>query len=306
MGRKTPHRIAARHRNGISPFDLSVIAEGVGFLQRHGVGVHVSVNLFGITEHKRHCVFDKVKGRLATYQKRSGMKRVYWLSVRETITEQGYSLHLHLICVFPDLEWSRKFADSLNNSATFKKFGEKAVFATLVTGHEHWFKLKYTYYTQEITIQTWKSANEALVKQKNPETGKVSFPLDSDRVNVSGDLKDVLVRTGHIKNWTRTNAKRRPKALEAIPIAAVEAVAATMQPPPPAPIQPEQLCLPLDAPQVNLIRLVEAKRQKLGLPQHLVARQLGGLKQAAYANALRGHDKLGAWRRNRALEWIAA
>lgn len=71
-------------------------------------------------------------------------------------------------------------------------------------------------------------------------------------------------------------------------------------------VQPEQLSLPLDAPVVNVLALVEAKRLSLHLPQHVIANQLGGLKQAGYANALRGHDRLGAWRRNRALAWLAA
>jgi hypothetical protein len=51
---------------------------------------------------------------------------------------------------------------------------------------------------------------------------------------------------------------------------------------------------------------VETKRQSLQLPQHLVARHLGGLKQPGYANAVRGHDRLGTWRIRRALEWLAA
>lgn len=84
-------------------------------------------------------------------------------------------------------------------------------------------------------------------------------------------------------------------------IAASEPVSVT-----PVTVTPEQLALPLDTPSVNLMALVEAKRQSLHLPQSIVAYQLGGLKQPAYANALRGHDKLGPWRRNRALEWLAA
>jgi hypothetical protein len=71
-------------------------------------------------------------------------------------------------------------------------------------------------------------------------------------------------------------------------------------------VEPEQLALPLSAPPINIIQLVEQKRQQLGLPQSQVASELGGLKQSAYANALRGHDRLGAWRRNRALAWLAA
>lgn len=71
-------------------------------------------------------------------------------------------------------------------------------------------------------------------------------------------------------------------------------------------VQPEQLALFVDAPLVDVIALVEAKRRALQLPQRVVAQQLGGLKQAHYANALRRHDRFGPWRRNRALEWLAA
>lgn len=71
-------------------------------------------------------------------------------------------------------------------------------------------------------------------------------------------------------------------------------------------VQPEQLALPIDAPPIDVIALVEAKRQTLQLPQHVVAQQLGGLKQSHYANALRRHDRFGPWRRNRALEWLQA
>lgn len=71
-------------------------------------------------------------------------------------------------------------------------------------------------------------------------------------------------------------------------------------------VQPEQLALPINAPPVDVIALVEAKRLTLHLPQRVVAHQLGGLKQAGYANALRRHDRFGPWRRNRALEWLRA
>jgi len=105
------------------------------------------------------------------------------------------------------------------------------------------------------------------------------------RISFNGDAKALLSSTSH---------------------AAVIAVAEPVTVTPVTLVEPEQLALPLDAPPVNLIQLVEQKRQRLGLPQSLVARQLGGLKQPAYANALRGHDRLGAWRRNRALAWLAA
>lgn len=71
-------------------------------------------------------------------------------------------------------------------------------------------------------------------------------------------------------------------------------------------VEPVQLALPIDAPPVDVIALVEAKRLTLQLPQHVVAHQIGGLKQSHYANALRRHDRFGPWRRNRALEWLRA
>jgi hypothetical protein len=70
--------------------------------------------------------------------------------------------------------------------------------------------------------------------------------------------------------------------------------------------EPVQLALPIDAPPVDVIALLENKRQTLHLPQRVVAHQLGGLKQAGYANWVRGHDRLSPWRRNRALEWLRA
>ncbi len=155
------------------------------------------------------------------------MKRVYWLSIRETVTDNGYSPHLHLICVFPNAEWARKFSDMLNNSKAFKKrFGEKAAQAVEITNGEHWDRLGGVtdhYFTQEATIQAWHGSGRSFPKPNNPLTGKASFPYAGDRVGASEDLRDVLVRNGHAVAWTRQNAKRAaPPAVDA-PVAAVAA-----------------------------------------------------------------------------------
>lgn len=214
MGRRkdTANRIAAPHRNGISHLDLRVMGEVFPFLRSQGEGVHVTIALHDLPEHERHSIFDKIKGRVATYQKRAGMKRVYWITIRETITDRGYSLHLHLLCVFPNKDWAIKFTESLNHSTAFRRLGEKAVKAVYIADKTHWDRFDdhrgQSYFTQETTIQAWDSVNRCFVKPRHPETGKASFPLDSDRVGVSKDVKEWLVRTGRAKDWTRTNAKR--------------------------------------------------------------------------------------------------
>ncbi len=208
MGRRkdTAIRIAAPHRNGISPQDLRVMGEVIPFLRNQGEGVHVTIALHGLPEHERHQIFDKIKGRVATYQKRSGMKRVYWITIRETVTDKGYSLHLHLICVFPNKDWAIKFTESLNHSTAFRRLGEKAVKAVYIADKAHWDRFDnhkgQSYFTQETTMQAWHAAGRAFPKPRGP------YPLNSDRVGVSKDIKEWLVRTNRTKNWTRANAKR--------------------------------------------------------------------------------------------------
>ena len=65
-----------------------------------------------------------------------------------------------------------------------------------------------------------------------------------------------------------------------------------------------QLALALAAPIIDIFPIAEAKRQAAGIPQHLLANQLG-IGQSHYANILRGHDPASAWVRNRLREFVA-
>jgi hypothetical protein len=124
-----------------------------------------------------------------------------------------------------------------------------------------------------------------------------------DRCRLSRALSVTLSNNGLITPYKRTYASHtlpKPKSVAKPVSAPLEPVRKMFAP------KPIQLTLRLDAPEISIMALVEAKRQSLHLPQSIVASQLGGLKQPAYANALRGHDRLGAWRRNRALAWLAA
>lgn len=68
--------------------------------------------------------------------------------------------------------------------------------------------------------------------------------------------------------------------------------------------QPTAIPLPMMTQPIPVFELVEAKRKKLCLPQHALAILLG-IKQAAYANIIRGHDKPGARVIQRAQEFLA-
>lgn len=132
-----------------------------------------------------------------------------------------------------------------------------------------------------------------------------------DRVRLSKALGAALLEEGRIEPWTRSYAAR---AATTTPVTTTT-VSPVQSAPTPAVVAPAFPCEPegqfslfdaTTAPTVNVMQLVEEKRRRLHISQREAARQLGGLNQPGYANALREHDKLGAWRRNRALEWAAA
>lgn len=305
------HRIGSRHENGISGPELRLIRRAIKFLRRHGGGVHVTVHPYSLSEHERHAVFDAVKGRVATYQGRAKMKRIYWLSISETVTETGYSPHLHLICVFPNPAWAQKFTTMLNESDAFKKrFGEKAIKSVEIADAAHWDRLggvEDHYYTAEATIQAWHGAGRKFPKPENRLTGKASFPYAGDRVGTSDDLRDVLIRNGDAVAWTRRNAKRAAPAIDA-PMAAAT---------PPTPVlrivadnalAPGELQLSFLS-QKPITRLrdfahgiipravayeIEERRKWLGLTQAEVAAAVG-LSRPQYVNAVQGRFGLSEW-----------
>lgn len=113
--------------------------------------------------------------------------------------------------------------------------------------------------------------------------------------------------TGARISFNRDAAKLLAFEAAVTPTVVVEAVVVA-NPPQPAsfardPKDCEQVEMPF--PQINLIALVEAKRQALGLPQREVAARLG-VRQSHYANALRGHDSLSNRRRFLVLQFLAA
>jgi hypothetical protein len=304
-------RIGSRHENGISGPELRLIRRAIKFLRRHGGGVHVTVHPPSLSEHERHEVFDAVKGRAATYQGRAGMNRVYWLSISETVTENGYSPHLHLICVFPNSAWAQKFTAMLNGSEAFKKrFGEKAVHAVEIADAEHWDRLggdEDHYFTAEATIQAWHGAARSFPKSENKLTGKASFPYAGDRVGASEDLRDVLIRNGQATPWTRRNAKRAAPSTDARVVAPIA----------PKPVlrivadnalAPGELQLSL-LPEKPVARLrdfahgvmpravaheVEARRKWLGLTQEQLADAIG-ISRPQLTNGLQGNFGLSEW-----------
>lgn len=344
-------RHAARYRNGMSPDDLRVIGALIPWFQGQGDCVHVTVAPHGMSDDQRHELFDAVRKRIAEYQRRSKMKRLLRVEVREIATEQGFSLHIHIICVFPDFEWARKFVESINGSKALKRLGEKAVVAVRIVDAGHWKRLG-TYFTTEATMQAWVAFNKSFPKPDGP------FHFDGDRVVPSPDAKEWLIRNERMRDWKRTNARRRipasgskiapavaaaapmgdtdntvQKQIEASPVPASppisspirtgqQPISAPMQlglfaalplrskPPNPQPARATVASpaphpsLPLEAPPVSILVLIENKRAELGLSQREVAAKLG-MKQPGYSNAVvRHHDKLGSWALRRAVEFL--
>ena len=196
-------RHAARYRNGVSGKDLEAYGELLHWFRKQGAVVHVTVAPHGATEAEKHELFDTVRKRIAEYQRRSKMSRLLSVEIRETKTENGFSLHIHIVAVFRNYEKARKFTVSVTKSKALKRLGEKAVDAVIINDDAHWLRMN-SYFTEEATMQAWHGHGRSFPKPLGP------FPFDGDRVVPSPDAKDWLVKSGRMADWLRTNAKRAP------------------------------------------------------------------------------------------------
>lgn len=314
-------RHAARYRNGVSHDDLKVIGALLPWFQGQGDCVHVTVAPHGASDDQRYELFDDIRKRIPEYQRRSGMKRLLRVEVREVATEHGISLHIHIISVFSDFEWARKFVASINGSKALKRLGEKAVVAVRIVDADHWKRLG-TYFTTEATMQAWYASYKSFPKPSGP------FHFDGDRVVPSPDAKEWLVRNERMPDWKRTNARRHcipasgseiapdvaagtPIAISAPVIEALPATGAVALVTGDYQATPVQLSLfessgaevALFPAPASIIKQVEERRKQLCMTQAAMARIIG-VRQSHYANALRGHDSLSPWSMKRAREFL--
>ena len=151
-------------------------------------------------------VTRKVHSHLAQHQKRARMRRRLRATVIEARDRQKQpKLHAHIIVVLPNGAARDKVCESVNSSRAYRTFGE----AVTVRAKRVWrWSGLLTYLLKEATPQAWFGARKSFRRVGG------SIPLGErggNRVVLSRDLRDALVRSGRVKPYVRSYAKRRTK-----------------------------------------------------------------------------------------------
>jgi hypothetical protein len=142
----------------------------------------------------------RAKSDIALRQRRSGMRRTHSVSVFEALgRDKSPKFGAHIVALMPTTATRDKLIESLNGSAYRQHVDAKPVV--------NWLGLT-TYLLKEATPQAWYGAKKSFRRIKG------SIPLGGlggDRVVLSKDLKETLLRSGTIEPYRRTYAKRQPK-----------------------------------------------------------------------------------------------
>lgn len=149
----------------------------------------------------------KVKSHIALSQHRAGMRRVLWAEVQEALgRDELPKFGAHIVGVMPNATARDKLIEALNGSDAFGK-------NVLAEPVNDWDKLP-GYLAKEATPQA------AYRKGIHRVGGSIPLgELGGDRVRVSRDLRDALIRIGRVTPWRRTYARRVPPPIAASAVA---------------------------------------------------------------------------------------
>jgi hypothetical protein len=197
------HRINAPH--GLSHHERDLLTEGLGYMRRRGSCVFVSIEA-GRSPDAEKIVRDltrKLKSVVAQRQRRAGMRRVNSITVFEALgRDKKPKFGAHIVALMPNVAARDKLVESLNAST---KVYAQHILAEPVTD---WPGLT-GYLLKESTPQAWYGAHKSFRRIG----GSIALgELGGDRVVLSNDLKETLLRSGTIEPYKRTYAKRLPKA----------------------------------------------------------------------------------------------
>ncbi|HKN26966.1 MAG TPA: hypothetical protein VJY34_03430 [Roseiarcus sp.] len=184
-------------------------------MRRRGPCVFVSIEAGRSpdAEKKVRALARRVKSDIALRQRRSGMRRTNSVSVFEALGRDGSpKFGAHIVALMPSAPARDKLIESLNRSAYRERVLAKPV--------DDWPGLT-TYLLKEATPQAWYGAKKSFRRIKG------SIPLGElggDRVVLSHDLKETLLRSGRIEPYRRTYAKRLTKVATQPIMQAVEPI----------------------------------------------------------------------------------
>jgi hypothetical protein len=189
-------RINAPH--GLSHKERNLLCEGMDYLRQQGLGVFLSIEAGRDPEPERKVreLMRRVNSDLAVHRRRAGMRRILTVRVFEALGRDGLpKFGAHIVAIMPSAAARDRVIESLNTSRVYGKF----VLAKPVT---NWDRL---------TKYLLKEATQQAAYRKGFRRIGGSIPLGElggDRVILSPDLKETLLRRGRIAPYKRTYAKR--------------------------------------------------------------------------------------------------
>jgi hypothetical protein len=195
--RDRPAQIDAPH--GISHGERDVLTEGLDYMRGYGPGLIVHVEAGRSAEAKQEVrnLTRRIKSDIALRQRRARMRRLLHMSVFHALARDGSpKFNSHVVAAMPDAEARDRTIESLNGSKVYGKFVE-------VGPVDDWKNLP-GYLLREITPQgAWRKPF------RKAYSGSIALGArGGNRVHPSDDLRDILVRKGLIKPYTRTYARR--------------------------------------------------------------------------------------------------
>jgi hypothetical protein len=171
-------------------------------MRQRGPGLFVSIEAGRSPDAENivRALTRRVRSDMAQRQRRARMRRVLMTTVFEARDRKGREkFGAHIVAVMPDARVRDRAAESLNGSAAY-------------AGH-----------VLTKPVSKWEGLTTYLLKEATPQAQYLkgfrriggSIPLGArggNRVILSRDLRDALVRGGKIEPYNRTYAKRLPKA----------------------------------------------------------------------------------------------
>jgi hypothetical protein len=191
-----PPRTLAKHQNGISrPEHVRLSAAGYLIAKRGpAIWVTLASNGYDTAELRRRG--DRLKNTVVTFQRRNGVP-AYWADTLETKPRP----HLHAIAAAP-IGKAKRMCKAIESSNVLGDVKAKSV---------HDMPGLVGYLSKERTTE----AAFADGYRTRRIRGSHKLPDSGDRQRVSRELRNALIGEGLVDDWTKTNARRVARIINA-------------------------------------------------------------------------------------------
>ncbi len=203
-------RVAASH--GLSHHVRDLLTESFDHMRQRWPALFVSIEAGRSLDAERvvRAMTRRVRSDLAQRQRRAGMRRVRMTTVFEALgRDKQPKFGAHVVAVMPNAAARDGAIEALNGSSAYADMAaglSESGHPVLAKPVTDWAGLT-TYLLKEATSQAQYRRRFRRIG------GSIALGIrGGDRVILSSDLRDALVRSGKVEPYRRTYAKRLPKA----------------------------------------------------------------------------------------------